>query len=390
MKTKTQIAKTIFFATVVATVFSCTKKDDAVNTNLNSLAPVKYENRPDTEKSATTTGKTVVDPTSGKILTEYLVTTEKAAVFSKAALMKENNIENTVLYPGSILRGSSYIDGAYDPLVLTNPFKPVTLFIDIKGADVNGADKIRVAIDNVLPKGSTIFSAISELGLGNKDKFPKEYIPGNYSFESTEINNSESLIKSIGLHVKANYGKLASGTFNYDYNTTDTKKDKYIMMKLTQVVYSAGIDPVAQANWIEGGINAQECGTHEPVYISSVDYGRVAYLMIKTDKTTADMSKIVSASIKVGIGKFGASADYTDSQIFKALFDSSSITVTVLGGPSAIVTTYDQFISYMQLADSPDQLLATSKPIGYTVRRMKDNTTVDFINYYKDVKKEFR
>jgi thiol-activated cytolysin len=379
---KTEIMKKIFLTSFVIFAMSCSKTDSP-NTDLNSLLPINYQVRPDTEKSAVLTGATATDPNTGLLKKEYLVKTEKSAVFSNAALTKDNNIETSILYPGSILRGSSYLNGDYDPLVLANAFKPVTLFLTIKGSQ-------QVTKENVSPKGSAMFQAISDLKLGNTGYFPVSYIPGNYSFESTEITNEDSFKKSIGLHIKANYAALVAASFDYNYNTATANNKKYVMLKLKQTVYSAGIDPVNQANWIDGGIQTQECGTHEPIYISSIDYGRVAYLLVETNKTTEQVSTMIKASLDLKIGLFTASSNYTYNSEFQSLFNSQKIKVSVLGGPSAIVTNYDQFIDYMNLANNPNSLLITSVPINYTVRRMKDNTVVNFVNYYNDFKKEFR
>ena len=383
MKSKTKIMKHLILTVLAVTAFSCSKSDNSPNTDLNSLQSVNYEVRPDAEKSATLTGETQVDPSTGLVKKEYLVKTEKSAVFSSAALMKENNIETTILYPGSILRGSSYLNGTYDPLVLANEFKPVTLFLNVKG---NG----QVATKDIIPKGSSMFQAISDLRVGSNINFPVNYVPGNYTFESTEITNDDSFKKAVGLHVKANYSTLASASFDYDYNSVRSTNRKFVMMKLKQTVYSAGIDPVNQANWIEGGIEAQQCGTHEPVYISSIDYGRVAYILIETNKTTEQVSTMIKASLDLKIGLFGGSANYSNSQEFQSLFNSSKVKVSILGGSSDIVTSFDQFIDYMKLSNNRADILANAAPINYTVRRMKDNTVVDFVNYYSDSRKEFR
>ena len=47
--------------------------------------------------------------------------------FSKADLMKETTIEKAILYPGSLLRGESFVNGNYEPLILTNSFNMVTI-----------------------------------------------------------------------------------------------------------------------------------------------------------------------------------------------------------------------------------------------------------------------
>lgn len=366
---------------VLFSILSCQGDDDS--NSLDSLQKVEYHLKPDTEVSAVATGVTATDPNTGITKKEYLVTTEKSAVFEQGALTKEYSVEPTMLYPGSILNGASFMNRIYDPLVLSNPFKPVSLFLNIKG-------NTEVKKDDVLPKGSAIFQALSDLEIGNTNYFPTSYIPANYSFESTEITNEESFKKSIGLHVKANYLSLASASFNYDYNTASTLNKKYVMMKLKQTVYSAGIDPKYQTDWIEGSINAKECGTHEPLYISSVDYGRIAYILIETNKTTDYVNTMVKASLDLKIGGFGTSINHSYNNEFRSLFNSNKVKVSILGGPSNIVTNYDQFIDYMGLAPNPESLIGSSAPISYTVRRLKDNTKVEFVNQYKDIKKEFR
>ncbi|PQL91884.1 hypothetical protein [Apibacter sp. wkB309] len=47
--------------------------------------------------------------------------------FSKADLMKGTIIEKAILYPGSLLRGESFVNGNYDPLILTNSFNAVII-----------------------------------------------------------------------------------------------------------------------------------------------------------------------------------------------------------------------------------------------------------------------
>lgn len=41
--------------------------------------------------------------------------------------MKETTIEKAILYPGSLLRRESFVNGNYEPLILTNSFNMVTI-----------------------------------------------------------------------------------------------------------------------------------------------------------------------------------------------------------------------------------------------------------------------
>ncbi|MDR2066074.1 MAG: thiol-activated cytolysin family protein [Prevotellaceae bacterium] len=178
---------------------------------------------------------------------------------------------------------------------------------------------------------------------------------------------------------------IVKAEFNYENSQSTTNDEKYVLIKLKQYIYSVGIDPLYE--WVEGGLVASQCGEYEPVYISSVNYGRVAYLLIQTKATTAETKKMVNASVELSVGGIGGSANYAYNQEFKKLFNESKIKVSVLGGPATVVTGYDGFIAYMK---NMEGLTITSKPISFTVRRLKDNTQVDIVNYYTDIIKEYR
>lgn len=370
-------------AAIAIGLVSCNRDDAGSGSgNLNNVQPVKFSVKPDKEISAELTGNTAV--INGVPKKEYLVTSEKSDAIMKPALIRESPIETTMLYPGSILQGESFMSGGYDPLVLSNPFKPVDLFLTIKGSS-------KVAVKSVVPKGSTIFQALSDLQIGNSGYFPLEYVPANYTFESTEINNEESFTKATGVHAKANYAKIVSASFDYTNSQSTVNNKKFVMVKLSQNVYSAGIDPKYQTEWIDGDIQASQVGKYEPLYISSVDYGRMAYILIETELKSEEVTKMVKASIEFGIGKIGGSVNTTYNSEFKNLFTSSKIKVSILGGTAnTIITNYDSFMSYLKLENSANSLISSSAPISYTVRRVKDNTQVEVVNQYKDIKREYR
>lgn len=380
---KTIFAKTsVFFAASLLLQISCRNDNGDSSNSLSTLKEVKFQTQADKEISAELTGNTAI--INGVAKKEYLITTEKSDMIDVPSLVKESPIEKTILYPGSILRGSSFLEGNYDPLVLSNPFKPVALFLTIKGTST-------VATKSVAPTGSNIFQALSDLKIGNTGFFPVEYVPANYSYESTEINNEESFTKSTGVHAKANFAKIISASFDYTNTNTTIQNKKYTMVRLKQTVYSAGIDPKYVTDWIDGSIKASEAGTHEPVYISSVDYGRVAYILVESELSSNEINKVIKASVDFGIGKIGGSVNYEYNEQFKKLFSQNKVKVTVLGGPSSqIITNYDGFMNYLQLVNSQSALVASSAPISYTVRRLKDNTIVTIVNQYKDIKKEYR
>ena len=378
---KKNLVSVLIFGFIMGNVFSsCSSDDDAVSGS-RGLREVKFHSEPDMEISKKFTGNTSIDA-DGVPRKEYEIVTRRYNEFSVADLMSEANIEKTILYPGSILRGESFLNGKYDPVVLHNSFNPVTLFLTINGSN-------REIKKNVIPKGSEVFQALSDLKLNNTGYFPEEYIPANYTYESEHVTTEESFKKTINLHIKANFAGIANSSFDYDYNKSNVKSSSYILVKLRQTVYSAGIDPVHWSNWVQGDISVLDSGPYEPVYISSIDYGRVAYLLIETKKSSQETGNMVKGAVDFKIGRISAGGNYQKNEEFKKLFNSNKIKVSVLGGPSKIVTNYDQFMDYMELFGE-ENAIASSAPISYTIRRLKDNTQVDIVNTYEEVKKEYR
>lgn len=378
---KKNLVSVLIFGFILGNVFSsCSSDDDAVSGS-RGLREVKFHSEPDMEISKKFTGNTSIDA-DGVPRKEYEIVTRRYNEFSVADLMSEANIEKTILYPGSILRGESFLNGKYDPVVLHNSFNPVTLFLTIQGVNVH-------VKKDVIPKGSEVFQALSDLKLNNTGYFPEEYIPANYTYESEYVTTEESFKKTINLHIKANFAGIANSSFDYNYNKSNVKSSSYILVKLRQTVYSAGIDPVHWSNWVQGDISVLDSGPYEPVYISSIDYGRVAYLLIETKKSSQETGNMVKGAVDFKIGRISAGGNYQKNEEFKKLFNSNKIKVSVLGGPSEIVTNYDQFMDYMNLLGKK-ALVASSAPISYTIRRLKDNTQVDIVNTYEELKKEYR
>ncbi len=378
---KKNLVSVLIFGFILGNVFSsCSSDDDAVSGS-RGLREVKFHSKPDMEISTKFTGNTSIDA-DGVPRKEYEIVTRRYNEFSVADLMSEANIEKTILYPGSILRGESFLNEKYDPVVLHNPFNPVTLFLTINGSN-------REIKKNVIPKGSEVFQALTDLTLGNSAFFSSKYIPANYTYESEKVTTEESFKKTINLHIKANFAGIANSSFDYDYNKSNVKSSSYILVKLRQTVYSAGIDPVHWSNWVQGDISVLDSGPYEPVYISSIDYGRVAYLLIETKKSSQEIGNMVKGAVDFKIGRISAGGNYQKNEEFKKLFNSNKIKVSVLGGPSKIVTNYDQFMNYMELFGE-ENAIASSAPISYTIRRLKDNTQVDIVNTYEEVKKEYR
>lgn len=383
---KNQIKKNVILAFAISAVLfvSCSddNKDNDSNTTLEDLKSVVFENKPDNVLSSKKTGTQELNPTTGNNEYVYLTEVEKQTTLSPLSIINEANLD--VIYPGSILRGSSFMNAVYDPLVLKNAFKPVTLSMSLRGELVNAI---------TLPIPSDVRNTINGLVGKNKNSIDYDAIPTYYEYQSDEVTTEDSFKKALDAHLNVNVlGGLVKVNFGYTQNSGSTNTKSYVMVKVRQRLYSMTIDPKYYTDWIDGDINTNNFGTHEPVYVSNVDYGRVAYILIETAKDEAYNNMMVKASVGVALKVVDIGVDVNYSEEFKRLFAQNKVKVMIVGGPLSLggkVTDYNSFVNFLQ-APTPNDLVSSSAPISYKIRRLKDNTEVEVKDMYTEQFKELK
>ncbi|MCD0467919.1 thiol-activated cytolysin family protein [Flavobacterium sp. ENC] len=384
---KKQMKSTITLALLIGSglLISCSNDDtkNSTGSNLNSLQPVTFATKPDNIISSKKTGLQELNPTTGNNEYVYLTTVEKQITLSPLSIINEANLD--VIYPGSILRGSSFINATYDPLVLKNAFKPVTLSMSLRG-------ELSVSA-NILPAYSQITNATNILVNKNKNLIDYNAIPTYYEYQSDEITTEDSFKKALDAHLNVNVlGGLVKANFGYSQNSGSADTKSYVMVKVRQRLYSMTIDPKYYTDWIDGDISANNFGTYEPVYVSNVDYGRVAYILIETTKNESYTNTMVKASVGVALKVVDIGLDVNYSEEFKKLFAQNKIKVMIVGGPIDLggkVTDYSSFVKFLQ-APTPSDLVSSSAPISYKIRRLKDNTEVEVKDVYTEQFKELK
>lgn len=383
-----QFKKTTLLAMVIGTTLftACTKDDSKDNTaggNLDKLQPVSFTAKSDNILSSKKTGIQELNPITGNNEYVYLTTVEKQTTLSPLSIINEANLD--VIYPGSILRGSSFMNATYDPLVLKNSFKPITLSMSLRG-------DLSVSA-NALPNFSEINTVINGLVSKNKNLIDYSAIPTYYEYQSDEITTEDSFKKALDAHLNVNVlGGLVKANFGYTQNSGSTNTKSYVMVKVRQRLYSMTIDPKYYTDWIDGDISGNNFGTHEPVYVSNVDYGRVAYILIETTKDEAYNNTMVKASVGVALKVVDIGVDVSYSEEFKKLFGQNKVKVMIVGGPLALggkVTDYNSFVEFLK-SPTPSELVSSSAAISYKIRRLKDNTEVEVKDMYTTQFKELK
>ncbi len=351
---------------------------------LESLKEVQFKKAAERKVGSIDTGTIQFDPSDGKNKKVYLTTIEKP--FSLNPLRTNLMGNNDAIYPGSILQGKSFMQGKYDPLVLDNDFNPITLSISLQGA-INVSDEtiptlanVRYSLNNLIPQQH------------NNINF--DYVASNFQYESNKVSTIESFKKSLKIHLEASLFKgLVESNFDYKASQEQVIKSNKVLVSFTQKLYSVSIDPKHYSNWIQGDINTKKLGEYEPVYISNVDYGRSGWILVTTTKSSEEVKKMVSASIKASFTSYvdgGVGVNYTKE--FNKLFKEGNVQIHLIGGPANLannvndVKTFQEFIKLPKLSemnsDVVKELVQTAAPISYKVRRLKDNTEINVQDTY--------
>lgn len=363
------------FSTVIFITVSCGDKGDDTARTIEQLKQVVYEKEAPKTIASKKTGNVVLDPTTGKNVYEYLSTVQEQYVITPLSVVAENMSD--VIYPGSILRGDSFMKGKYDPLVLKNEFNPVTLSISLRG-DINVSESTK-------PLLSQVRQVMNDLITRQKDKINFEFVPSVFSYESNTVTTEEHFKTSLKIHAEANVmAGLVKASFDYEKDQSNSLTKSYVMVAFRQHIYNVSIDPKHYSNWIMGDIDVKDMGEYEPLYISSVDYGRVGYVFVQTNKSVEEVRKMVKASLEVAVKYVDASANAEYTSEFQRLFQEGKVKVKISGGPVELankVDNYESFVKFVQMPNA-ENIAKTSVPISYKVRRLKDNTEVQVIDTY--------
>lgn len=385
--TTTTIRRFAYVGAVAVSLLSCNRdnnEDNSAKTDISSLSKVEFADQAPKLVSSKKTGETRYNPANNTTEFEYLNEVEKTHTVSPLSFIDGNNTD--VIYPGSILRGSSFIEGTYDPLVLSTPYNDVTVSVSLRGANYPVKDISK-------PVLSEIRKTTNGLVAKNKSDIDYSFVPAYVNYFAHEVNTSESFNKALNIHAKASIlGGILSAKFNYKDSYSSSKSSKYVMVKLNQTFYNVSIDSKHYTEWFNGNVPTKDFGSHEPVYVSSVDYGRAAYLLIETNQSAEEVKKMVSGAVDFSFKVISGSVGASYERSMQKLFSDSKIRVVIVGGPARLAGQVNSYESFLEFIRTPniDALISSAAPISYKVRRLKDNTEVEVKSTIKVKELEYK
>lgn len=207
---------------------------------------------------------------------------------------------NNITFPGSLLK----INGAGTELapIIGLKRKPITLSLGLEGA--TNVDYQRKEVSNIMR--STVGQAINDLVKGFTQE--NSQLPFVIAMQLTEVKAKEELNATLGLSFNA--GSFFNLSSEFDFQT---KKDQtYAVLTLKQIYYTVNVDydfSEGVFSLLDDNVTLSKMKTacsedYCPVYVSSVSYGRIAAITLKTSDSFKELS--AKLNIKGGVGSFNA------------------------------------------------------------------------------------
>ena len=240
--------------------------------------------------------------------------------YSAGAKFDENMILDPtvgVIYPGSIIDGNSVVDGSYREIVVDRA--PITISTDF----MNKTGDCQMQVEN--PKVSNVRSAIKQMLYDNE-------ITGSTAAYVTcdvkRVSSREALNLAVGTTISG--GKISlEDKFSWGNN----KVKQRFLMNVIQRYYTIDVDPQKPSDFFAPTVTAEELqdaiGSHAtPVYVSSVSYGRVAYVAIECEEENDSLFNDLKATASLFSTKETAKTTVGRGKEYK----NFSFSATIIGG----------------------------------------------------------
>lgn len=323
--------------------------------------PEKLSETPVTEAKevSRTQGKT----TDGMPVT-YITTSQKfkaSAAFDQQILL---NPSTDVIYPGSVLLGHTISKGTYQEITKGKKV-PVTISYDLSNIKTD-AGKAGVVTGKIVPSLSNYRNLHNQI---MSQKLGKNAT--TYSFEATEVYSESDFSVKFNFGVGFNSGIVETNIKSGFEFGKGSKKHKY-MVKFMETFYTVDIDQ-GNGTFLYESFNINDFQGYRPVYVSSIAYGRLAYLTIESDETWNEIKSNLEVAVDASLyGKY--EGDF--STAVKNLTKNSKINITVIGG-SSVAVSLDSFMDMLKNGGFSSK--NTGKIIAYKLRFVDDNAVANTV-----------
>lgn len=214
-----------------------------------------------------------------------------------------------VIYPGALLKGETIPTGEYQRI--SGDRAPITI-----SASLQNIANVKVDIEDP-DKLSNIRQGIADL----LNQEVNGATAAAINLEIAEVHSAEHLEASVGVNYRG-VGKKVSNTLDF---SSSTYKNTFVL-KFIQRYYTLDVDTPGKSpsDLFVDLPDTNLFGSTSPVYVSSVQYGRMVLYTVESNFSITDVKNA-----------FDASVGSTDGEIdieYQNIINSSSIQALIIGG----------------------------------------------------------
>jgi hypothetical protein len=272
-----------------------------------------------------------------------------------------------VLWPGSLVQGKSMGGGILDPIPVKRAPGTITLTL----ASGGGGPFFKKMEE---PSLSAAIQAQNEILASYTGKTPAMF---SYKFES--IYSSQQLAVAVDANVKGTNWS-ASGSLNVDKNDTKSR----VLIQFTQSYFTMAFDPPQGAAGVfDKSVTADDLAPYAqqgnpPVYVASVTYGRIFYLLFESSESQLELDAAIKGSYEGG----AVSADASLKAKWASVVNNSTVNAYGLGGNAQLALSavaapsqFDRIEKFLTEGANFDKD-NPGVPISYTIRHLTDSSQV--------------
>ena len=274
------------------------------------------------------------------------------------------NPSTDVIYPGSVLVGSSIEDGSYREVVRGVKNDITLSFGGLNGVAGTGGGQ-GVISGTINPTLSAFRTFHNQVMLQ-----PLNGASSTYTLQATDASTSDSFDVHFAAGVSYQSPVIsASIKGNFDYSKAATT-NKY-MIRFAQTFYTVDVDQGAD-NFIYRSFALSDFDGFRPVYVSSIAYGRIAFITLESTESKETIAAGISAILEAPTLAVEASANTS----VKAVQSSTNLNITVIGSDK-VVTTLAGFKDFLENAGFSST--NTGQIVAYKLRFVDDNSIANVL-----------
>jgi len=308
-------------------------------------------------------------PGSGKVTQCARMTRSLSANFDDVMILQPTR---GTIFPGSLVIADRSLKDGGPRSIPSLARAPINLRVDLPGAANDGSFSVEQ------PSEANVRTALNGIlsGWNNSGSYREGQADTNRSTSNIAVSFSRDQT-AIGLGFDSNWvqGPL-SGLLNSNSNLENT----VATLLVKQVFYTVSVDaPESPSGFFADGANAGQAqsafsSTSVPAYVSSVSYGRLMMIRLKTERPVWAAEAAAALKYAAGLGNVHPSS----KPRYDNILATSEITASTVGVGGLVTTdTVTAADIARRIKGGP---MAYSKanagvPVSFTVNFLKDNAT---------------